>query len=72
MSDGRLVLPPLSKTTPPADLQIVFQAVAKKLGKSGKETLRTYVRESGLEESHEAWPAFEAVFLPESRTRRRL
>ena len=58
MSDGRLVLPPLSKTIPSADLQIPFQAVAKKLGKSGKEALRTYVRQSGLEESHEAWPAF--------------
>lgn len=62
LADGRILLPLLSPARKVADLKLLFQDVAKRLGPVGKTALLDYVKECGIQESHEVWPYIEVGF----------
>lgn len=71
LADGRILLPPLSTSRKVADLKLLFQDVAKRLGSVGKNALLDYVKECGIQESHEVWPYIEVAFASAATKKRK-
>lgn len=63
LSDGKLLLPPLSSSTRVPDLKVFVQGLAKKVGTVGKAAVADYLRESRFPQDHEIWPVLEAAFV---------